>query len=78
MRSLMLMISGMSCSMTSIDACISRRISTISGPNASVSRCATPAVGSSRHSTRAPTASNPPSSTIRRVPVDRSEMNESA
>ncbi len=63
-RSLMLMISGMSCSMTSTDAPSSRRMSLISGPNASVSRWARPAVGSSRQSTRASSASSPASSTI--------------
>ena len=46
----------------------------ISGPNASVSRCATPPVGSSSSSTCASTASRLPSSTIRRVPVDRLPM----
>ena len=45
--------------MMSMAAPSSRRISLISGPNASVSRCATPAVGSSRHSTRASSASKP-------------------
>ena len=43
---------------------------TMSGPNASVSRCAKAAVGSSRHSTGALRARRPASSTIRRVPVD--------
>ena len=44
----------------------------MSGPKASVSRWATPAVGSSRQRNRASRASSPASSTMRRVPVDRS------
>ena len=62
------MMSGMSCSITSIAAPSSRWMRTISGPNASASRCATPPVGSSSSSTRASTASSVPSSTMRRVP----------
>ena len=77
-RSLMLMINGMSCSMTSIEAESSRLISLIRGPKASVSRWATPAVGSSRQSKRASRARRPASSTMRRVPVDRSAMYMSA
>jgi hypothetical protein len=42
----------------------------INGPNASASRCATPAVGSSRRITRGATASTDASSTIRRAPAD--------
>ena len=44
----------------------------MSGPNASLSRCAMPAVGSSRHSTLRADAIRQASSTIRRVPVDSS------
>ena len=49
----------------------------ISGPNASLSRCAMPAVGSSRQSTRAPDAMRQASSTMRRVPVESSLTNRS-
>ena len=51
-RSEIPMMSGMSCSITSIAAPSSRWMRTISGPNASASRCATPPVGSSSSSTR--------------------------
>ena len=50
----------------------------MSGPNASVSRCARPAVGSSSSRTRAPSASWHASSVIRRVPVERFDTNSSA
>ena len=53
-RSLMPMTTGMSCSMTSRLASSSSRMRRMSGPNASLSRWAMPAVGSSRQSTRAP------------------------
>ena len=45
---------------------------------ASASRCATPAVGSSRQMTRGATARSAASSTIRRVPVESSAMKRSA
>ena len=44
------------------------------GPSASVSRCAIPADGSSNNTTDGSSASRHPSSTIRRVPVDRSPV----
>ena len=44
----------------------------MSGPKASLSRWAMPAVGSSRQSTRAPDTMRQASSTMRRVPVDSS------
>ena len=73
-RSLMPMMSGMSCSMRSTEASSCRRTVTMRGPKASVSRCASPAVGSSRQRTLASSASSPASSTTRRVPVERSAM----
>ena len=72
MRLLIDRISGRSCSTTinvASSSCCTRRIN---GPNASASRWATPAVGSSRQITRGATASTVASSTIRRVPVESS------
>ena len=61
----------MSCSMITmlqpVSTCTWRR----SGPRCSVSRWATPAEGSSRRRTLGSAASMQPSSTIRRVPVER-------
>ena len=58
MRSLIDMTIGMSCSMMRIDEPRSRWIVLMSGPNASVSFCATPAVGSSSRISRASSASS--------------------
>jgi plastocyanin len=56
-RSLTDITSGMSCSMSSTAASRSRWMSRKRGANASVSCCERPAVGSSRRTTRAPSAS---------------------
>ncbi len=53
------MINGMSCSMTSTEAPSSSLMVTISGPKASVSRWARPAVGSSRQRTLASQGEQP-------------------
>ena len=68
MWSLIEVMNGMSCSITIIAAPSCSRIVTSSGASASVSRWATPAVGSSRHSTDEPRASRQASSAMRRVP----------
>ena len=68
------MINGMSCSMRSTDAASSCWMVVMSGPKASVSRWARPAVGSSRQRTLALRANSPANSTTRRVPVERSLM----
>ena len=75
MRSLIDITSGMSCSMTNIEASSSSRMRSSSGPKASASRWAMPAVGSSRHSIRTSVATRQASSTIRRMPVDSSLTN---
>ena len=77
-RSLSERIIGRSCSTTTSVASSSCCTRLISGPNASASRWATPAVGSSRQMTRGATASTDASSTMRRVPVESSAMKRSA
>ncbi len=78
MRSEIDMTMGMSCSMIRIDAPSSRWMVWMSGPNASVSRCATPAVGSSSNNKRESSAMSAPNSTMRRVPVESSPIKASA
>ena len=78
MRSLIDMTIGMSCSMIRIDDPSSRWIVVINGPKASVSFCATPAVGSSSRMSCASSAIRQLSSTMRRVPVDSSMSRVSA
>ena len=73
-----LVISGMSCSMTTIAAPVLSRMSSSTGPSASVSRCAMPDDGSSSSSTDGPCASVQARSTMRRVPVESSPTNLSA
>ena len=77
MRSLIAMTSGMSCSITRRLADSSSRRRRSRGPNASLSRWAMPAVGSSRQSSRASAAIRQASSTMRRVPVESSLMKRS-
>ena len=67
------MIRFMSCSISNTEADSSFLMEVMSGPKASVSRCASPPVGSSRQSTLAFRAKSPASSTTRRVPVERSD-----
>src|SRR5919109_278332 len=75
MRSARLVISGMSCSITSIEHERWSRTCRNRGPSASVSRCAMPDEGSSRITTDGRCARNAASSTMRREPVDSSLTN---
>ena len=68
-------MSGMSCSMITIEHCVARCMSFRSGPSASVSRWATPDDGSSRSSTVGLWAMAMVRSTMRRTPVESSETN---
>ena len=69
---------GMSCSMIKIEQSRSSRMRRTRGANASASRWATPAVGSSSSSSRGSVATCAARSQMRRIPVDSSEVSASA
>src|SRR5207248_1780690 len=76
--SLIELMSGMSCSITTIAALVRSRTSNKSGPSASASRCAMPDDGSSSSNTDGRWAITQAKSTMRRLPVDNSPTNLSA